>query len=398
MYRLFCRACQIAFRIAYRFLDSRAPTLIEGPGSVLRLPERLKADGATRVLVVTGNHLFSIGAPDPMLAEMERLGLGTVVFHGVTCDPTDDQVEAGWNLYRSERCDAIVALGGGTPIDCAKAIAAKTVRPDRPIRALQGLLRVRGRIPLFAAVPTTAGTGSEATVAAVITDRATHRKASINDPSVLPAYAVLDPLLTVGLPPRTTAETGMDALSHAVEAYLNRPYRTEETDRLAREAVSLIHRYLPAACRDGGDLAARQALQRAAFDSGRAISRACVGYTHAVGHALGGLYGIRHGAAMGILLPHVLRQYGAAAHARLADLADACALGGDTPGEKVERFIAWIEALKRETGIPERVEGIRKEDVPQIIRWAMREANPLYPVPVIWRKAEFRRFLDTVRA
>ena len=396
-YRIYCRAFQAVMKLGNYFLGYRTPETMEGAGCSLALPEALRSRGAGKALIVTGPNIRRRGMLDPFLAAMDAAGLPYAVFSDLVPNPTSENVEAGLTVYLREGCESLVAFGGGGPMDCAKAIAARAVRPKRSVTQLQGVLTVRRRIPFFAAIPTTAGTGSETTVAAVITDAATHRKASIIDPAILPDLAVLDPDLTRSLPPAVTAETGLDALCHAVEAYTNRTYCTALENDLARRAVRLIYDNLLPAYRDGSDAAARQEMQRAAFYAGRAFTRGCVGYVHAVGHTLGGLYGVPHGRAMGILLPHVLRQYGAAAHRRLAELADVCGLGGGSDAEKAERFIAWIESVRCETGIPDRAEMIRDEDIPQIIRWAMREANPLYPVPAVWGEADFRRLLDTVR-
>ena len=235
-------------------------------------------------------------------------------------------------------------------------------------------------------------------VASVITDSATHHKASINDPSILPRYAILDPELTVGLPPMVTATTGMDALSHAVDAVTNQAYNTPLEDKLAKDAVGLIYHNLLTVYRDGNNLEARQNMQRASFFAGRAFTRGCVGYVHAVGHTLGGLYGFAHGLAMSIILPHVMRQYGPAVHDRLADLADVCDMKGETTEEKANLFILWIEKMKKDMEIPAGVDIIREEDMDQIITWDMKEGNPLYPVPVIWGKADFRQLLNTLKS
>ena len=139
-------------------------------------------------------------------------------------------------------------------------------------------------------------------------------------------------------------------------------------------------------------------MQRASFFAGRAFTRGCVGYVHAVGHTLGGLYGTPHGLAMSIILPHVMRQFGPAVRQRLAELADVCGMGGGTAEEKAERFIRWIEEMKREMDIPAGVDVIRDEDVEQIITWALKEANPLYPVPVVWGREDLRKLIATLRS
>ena len=249
----------------------------------------------------------------------------------------------------------------------------------------------------FVSVPTTAGAGSETTVAAVITDSATHRKAAINDPLLIPKYAVLDPELTVGLPPYTTATTGMDALAHAVEAYTNKTYNTKLENRLAREAVKLIHDNMLIAFEAGSNLEARQNMQRGAFCAGRAFTRGCVGYVHAIGHTLGGLYGVAHGLAMAVLLPHVMREYGAAVHKRLAELADVCGISGSNEAEKANAFIRWIEDTNAKMGLPDKFDVIQDKDIDRMITWARKEAHPLYPVPVVWRRKDFKRLIASIR-
>ena len=306
-------------------------------------------------------------------------------------------MEAGYKTYKENGCKSIVALGGGSRIDCAKGIAAKAVHPKKTVAQLQGLLKVHWPIPPFVAIPTTAGAGSETTVAAVITDSKTHRKAAINDPFLIPKYAVLDPELTVGLPPFSTATTGMDALAHAVEAYTNHTYNTRLENRLAREAVKLIHDNILKVYENGSDLEARQNMQRGAFYAGRAFTRGCVGYVHAIGHTLGGLYGVPHGLAMAVILPHVMRDFGTAAHKRLAELADVCGIEGTNEAEKANAFIRWIEETNAKMGLPDGFDMIKNEDIPQMITWAKREANPLYPVPVIWARHDFLRVIEAIR-
>lgn len=282
-------------------------------------------------------------------------------------------------------------------MDCAKAIGTMHVKKNKAIQQLQGTLKVLRKLPTIFAVPTTAGTGSETTIASVITIVATKHKASINDICLMPKYAVLDPELIAGLPPKVTAITGMDALCHAVEAYTNSTYNTKLENELAEKAVKLIYDNLYRSYCDGSDLEARNNMQDAAFYAGRAFTRGCVGYVHAVGHTLGGLYGTPHGLAMSVILPHVMRQFGSAAHERLARLAEVCGMEGANDAEKAEKFICWIEDLKEKMDIPVGLDVIQDKDVPQIIRWAMKEGNPLYPVPVIWKKKDFKKLIDTIR-
>ena len=395
--RLWCRTFQAVLKVGNYCMGYRMPHYLEGAGKIRELGAFLREKGINDVLVVTGAGMMRRGQVQPMLDGFDACGIRYTVQTYTAPDPTTDDVEAGYHTYRANGCRAIVAIGGGSRIDCAKGIAAKAVHPRKTVAQLQGLLKVHWPIPPFVAIPTTAGAGSETTVAAVITDSKTHRKAAINDPFLIPRYAVLDPELTVGLPPETTATTGMDALAHAVEAYTNHTYNTALEDRLAKEAVKLIHDNLLAAYTDGSDLAARQNMQRGAFYAGRAFTRGCVGYVHAIGHTLGGLYGVAHGLAMAVLLPKVMRAYGASAHRRLAQLADVCGIGGATDEEKADGFLRWMEEANAAMGLPDGFDMIRAEDVEQMITWAKKEANPLYPVPVVWGREEFRTFIESVR-
>ena len=393
----YCRVFQAGLKVGNYFIGFRTPEYIQGAGSVLQLPQQIKEKGIEKVLLVTDQGLLKLGLPDGLLRAMEEAGLKCTVFSDIQPNPTDENVEAGFRVFREAGCQAIVALGGGSPMDCAKAIAAKNAHPRKPVAKLQGLLKVHKKIVPFWAIPTTAGTGSETTVAAVITQASTHHKASINDPAILPRYALLDPELTVGLPPFVTATTGMDALCHAVESYVNGTYCTRLEKDLSKKAVKLIYENLYRAYQNGSDLEARQNMQLAAFYAGRSFTRGCVGYVHAVGHTLGGLYGVPHGLAMSIILPHVLKQYGPAVYDKLADLSDACGMGPGANREKAERFIAWIEDMKVKMNIPAGFKDFKPQDIPQIIRWADQEVTPLYPVPQIWDEKDLRKLIDTLQ-
>ena len=392
-----CRVFQAVLKIGNCCMGYRMPEYLEGPGKIRELGTFLREKKINDVLVVTGTGMVRRGQVQPMLEGFQQAGIRYHVIAFEHPDPTSLDVEQGFAAYREQNCRAIVALGGGSRIDCAKAIAAKAAHPGKSVAQLQGLMKVHKPIVPFVAIPTTAGAGSETTVAAVITDAQTHRKAAINDPFLIPRYAVLDPELTVDLPPYTTATTGMDALAHAVEAYTNHTYNTKLENRLAKEAVRLIHDNLLTAYTCGDDLQARQNMQRAAFYAGRAFTRGCVGYVHAIGHTLGGLYGVSHGLAMAVLLPHVMRAYGTAAQKRLAELAAVCGIPGNTDAQLAEGFLRWMEQTNAAMGIPKGFDMIRDEDIDQMITWAKKEANPLYPVPVVWGREDLRRVIESIR-
>lgn len=394
---LWCRMFQSILKIGNYFMGYHMPEYIEGPGKIKELGAFLNQKRINDVLVVTGNGMLRRGQVEPMLEGFKANNIRYFVQSYSTTDPSSADVEIGYKTYLENNCKSIVALGGGSRIDCAKAIAAKAVHPRKSVSQLQGLLKVHRPVPPLIAIPTTAGAGSETTVAAVITDSDTHRKAAINDPFLIPKYAVLDPELTLGLPPYTTAITGMDALVHAIEAYTNKTYNTKTENQLAKEAVKLIYDNILLAYEDGNNLKARQNMQLAAFYAGRAFTRGCVGYVHALGHTLGGLYGVSHGLAMAVLLPHVMRQYGDSAHRRLAELADICSIAGENEEEKANAFIQWIEDTNTKMGLPNGFDMIQDKDVEQMITWALREAHPLYPVPQIWSRNDFRNLIKNVK-
>lgn len=388
---LWYRTYQCVFGLGARLLPWRCPETVTGPGSLARIPALLTKCGTRRPLVAASRRQCADPAFQQMLSRLE----GYALFSDIQPNPPVSAVEAAAALYRREGCDSLVAVGGGSPMDTAKAAAALLARPDRTLSQLAGLLKVRRPIPPFIAVPTTAGTGSETTIAAVVTG-ADHHKYAVSDLCLIPRCAVLDPLLTVSLPPRTTAETGMDALTHAVEAYLSRFYPTRQTDRLAEEAVVTIFRTLEHACAHGDDVDARQALLTASYQAGAAFTRASVGNVHAIAHTLGGLYGVGHGLANAVLLPVVLRDYGPAAYRKLARLAELVGLPGGTDGEKADAFIDAILAMNARLGIPTGFSCIREEDLPQMAAWAAKEANPTYPVPVIYDRGRFIRVIRQV--
>jgi len=389
---LACRVYQRVFNLAWPFIDLREPTLISGPGSLQKLPEIIVGNGIDRVLLVTDAGLAASGLVAPLVARLENAGIHTAVYDRTVPNPTIDNVEEALALYRSFAAEGLVALGGGSPMDVAKAVGARVANPGKSIRRMRGVLRVGRAIPMLFAIPTTAGTGSETTLAAVIVDAATREKFALNDPVLVPSVAVLDPRLTVSLPKHVTATTGIDALTHAIEAYVGRS-NTAKTRRNAREAVRLVFQNLKRAYDDGADLDARGGMQRAAFAAGIAFTRAYVGNVHAIAHTLGGYYKVPHGLANAVVLPHILDFYGARAARPLAELAQAGGIAVDGAGtaENAKRFVAAIRSLNASLEIPERLPGIvREEDLEAMISHAMKEANPLYPVPVIMDRDAFR--------
>ena len=392
--KVFCRVFQAGMRIALPFLPYREPELIRGVGGV---PAVLRAHDIDCVMLVTDAGVRGLGLTAHLEELLKAAHIRCVVYDGTVANPTVANVEQARMLYLENGCQGLIAFGGGSSMDCAKALGARIVRPNKPLARMEGLLQVLRRLPLLIAVPTTAGTGSETTLAAVITDEKIHHKYPINDFALIPHYAVLDPDVTLGLPPHLTATTGMDALTHAVEAYIGRS-TTKGTRAAAIEAVQLIFANLPEAYFNGHDRDARANMLRAAYLAGTAFTKSYVGYVHAVAHSLGGRYGIAHGLANSVLLPVVLKAYGPAAWKKLAELARAAGVSSAASDEEASKaFIDAIEAMNAAMDIPETLPGILSEDIPQLARYADHEANPLYPVPVLWGPEELQKMYELVQ-
>lgn len=389
MYEAYCRTYQNVMKMATGVLDWSEPQLIKGAGAVTKLPQVIKELGYNNVLVVTDKGLMGLHLLDSMFEELKNNDIAYVVYDGVQPNPTIDNIEEARNLYLGNGCQAIIAFGGGSPMDCAKACGARIARPNTEIPKMRGVLKVLKKIPTLFAVPTTAGTGSEATLAAVVSNPKTHEKNAINDPVLRPKYAVLDPALTLGLPPHITSTTGMDALTHAVEAYIGNS-NTADTEEKARMATKMIFANLETAYKDGKNVEARENMLLASYYAGVAFTRAYVGYVHAIAHNLGGMYGIPHGLANAVILPYVLDYYGESAYKRLAELAEVAELdcAGKSDEEKAKMFIAEIRRMNKDMNIPDKFEQIKEADISLIADRALKEGNPLYPVPKIMDKAE----------
>lgn len=397
MKKLYARIYQMVVRIISPALPWRVPELVEGDDSVLYLPANLKDKGIKNVLIVTDAGITKIGLMDPLLEKLEETGILYTVYDKTVPNPTIENVEEARDLYEKMGCEGFIAFGGGSAMDCAKGVAARITRPNKTIKQLKGLFKVRKKIPPFFAVPTTAGTGSEGTLAAVISNVETHEKYAINDHSLIPHVAVLDPLLTIGLPKHITSTTGMDALTHAVEAYIGNS-STAETRGYSTKAVKLIFENIYEAYENGSNVEARTQMQQAAYFAGLAFTRSYVGYIHGMAHTLSGFYDVPHGLANAIIMPHVLKYYGEAVHRPLAELADVVGIGkGASAERKAEMFIEAIEALNAKMDIPNKTEAISDQDIPLMIKRAQAETIPLYPVPLILKDSELAYLYQVIQ-
>lgn len=380
-----CRIFQTAFHLAQPILPYRTPKILR------QLPTLLAYQQIQSVLLVTDSVLRTQQITASLEQGLANAGITCIVYDSTRANPTVENVEEARVLYLENRCQAILAFGGGSAIDCAKGVGARIARPTKSLRQMKGILRIRRRIPPLFAIPTTAGTGSETTLAAVITDG--QHKYPINDFVLIPDWAILDPTVTRTLPPNLTATTGMDALTHAIEAFIGRS-TTPKTRQQSLEATRLIFTNIETAYTDGNDLSARANLLKASFLAGAAFSVSYVGYIHAVAHSLGGQYNIPHGLANAVLLPIFLEAYGAPIYQKLHHLALAAGISTteDTDQVGAEKFIAAIREKNRRMQIPETLPGIRREDIPRMAAHAEAEANPLYPVPVLMTRTELEQF------
>lgn len=392
--KIYCRLFQMGFHIALPIMPYREPKLLEGMESI---PQLLKIQGRDKVLLVTDRGIRSLGLTDRLEALLKDNDIKCTVYDKTVANPTTDNVEEARLLYLNNGCNAMIAFGGGSSMDCAKAAGARIVKPKQSLSKMGGILKIHKKLPMLIAIPTTAGTGSETTVAAVITDSETRHKYGINDFCLIPAYAVLEPEITYGLPKHITSTTGIDALTHAVEAYIGRS-TNRQTRAASTEAVKLIFDNLKTAYDMPTNEAARKNMLRASYLAGTAFTKSYVGYVHAVAHSLGGKYGIAHGLANSVLLPYFLEAYGKSIHKKLWKLAVASGAADmeDSYEAGARKFIAKIVTLNEAMGIPKSLAGIREEDIDELAKYADKEGNPLYPVPVLMNAKELKRFYQLV--
>ncbi len=387
------RLRHVLFNLITRLIHIPLPALKSGSYSTENLNGLLPDQNRGKLLVVTDKGIIETGLIDKLDLALKKSCTPYHLFSEVKPNPDVENIEAGLNVYLQNNCRGIIAFGGGSPIDCAKMIAAR-VTNRIPVLKMKGLFKVRHKLPYLMAVPTTAGTGSEATIVAVITDEVNREKFSIIDPRLAPAACILDPQLTVNLPPHLTAETGMDALTHAVEAYISL-VGTPFSNQKALEAAKLIFAHLENSYHDGEDLKAREAMLEAAHYAGIAFTRNYVGYVHAVAHSLGGFYNLSHGLANAVVLPEILELSREAAASKLAELALNAGMGSNSESKQAlaGKLIARIREMNENMSIPAGIKEIRKEDIPELAEKIDREANPAYPVPKILFKSDFEKLL-----
>ncbi len=387
------KALMGAFKIAGKIIPIPKPTLFTGAGSSLELCAAISQIGTKKVLLVTDAMLVKIGLLDKIKTTLEQHGVEYIIYDGIKPDPTYDQIDAGLSLLKQNNCDAILAVGGGSPIDAAKVISILATN-HKSIQKMAGWFKVsQAGLPFFA-IPTTAGTGSEVTFAAVVSDPVTHHKTPIIDPKTVPMMAALDGALMTGIPQSITAETGMDALTHAIEAYIS-VNASKETDRYATAATRLIIENLPKVVKEGQDKVARQQMAMASCYAGMAFTKAGLGYVHAISHNFGAYYHTPHGRGNAIVLPYILDFSLDTISARLAQLAKASGLqtNHESDQQLAIKLIEHIRFMLKEFNIPEQLESLKPEDIPAIAKAALKEAHFNYPVPKYMNQSECEKLL-----
>lgn len=384
--KIYYRTYQKIFRLAIPLMPYRKPHLLN---NFEELSDSLVAHSINSVLMITGKTVHKTRQTTPLEELLRKNNINYIIYDSTVANPTTDNVEEALQLYNAHHCQAIIGFGGGSPIDCAKAVGARVARPRKSLSQMKGLLKICKKIPPLYVIPTTAGTGTETTVTSVITDAVTRDKYPINDFSLIPHYAILAPEVTRSLPAHLTATTGMDALTHAVEAFIGGS-TTKQSRKDALEAVELIFKNLPLAYQDGNNMEARKNMLYASYLAGSAFTVSYVGYVHAVAHSLGGVYDTPHGLANAVLLPVVLKAYGETAYKKLHQLGICIGVANEADSHETgaKAFMDALYSLENELNIPTKIEGIKKEDIPSMARHAAKEANPLYPVPKLMSAKE----------
>lgn len=392
--KAYCRVYQGVFKMMLPILPYREPEILNTDEDVVKV---LKEKGKKSVLLVTDKGIRGLGLTASLEEKIKENGISLSIYDETVPNPTTDNVAAALKIYKDNNCEALVAFGGGSVMDCAKAVGARVAKPKKSLKQMKGVLKVGKKIPMLIAVPTTAGTGSETTLAAVITDSETRHKYAINDFPLIPRYALLKAELTVGLPKHITSTTGMDALTHAIEAYIGRS-TTKQTRACALSATKAIFENLVEAYNNGQNMQAREKLLKAAYDAGLAFTKSYVGYIHAVAHSLGGKYNVPHGLANAVILPYVLKMYGKKIYKKLWQMGVYAGLFDKNTSyeDGAKMFIAKIEEMNKTMNIPDKIEALKEEDIPELAKTAEKEANPLYPVPMLMTSKELENIYHQI--
>ena len=393
--KFYCRTYQTVFKMVMPLLPYRQPKILKTDEDIVKV---LNENGISKILLVTDKGIYNLGLTKSLEETLVSNKISLSVYSDTVANPTTDNVQDALGLYNANKCQAIIAFGGGSAMDCAKAVGARVAKPKKPLSKMKGVLKVGKKIPLLIAVPTTAGTGSETTLAAVITDSETRHKYAINDFPLIPKYALLNASLTLGLPKHITATTGMDALTHAIEAFIGRS-TTKQTRECALFAVKTIFDNLEEVYNNPTNFEAREKMLLASYNAGVAFTKSYVGYVHAVAHTLGGKYNIAHGLANAIILPYVLRKFGRKIYKKLWQMGVYSNLFSESVSyeEGAKIFIEKIEKMNSAMNISTSIPEIDVEDIKELAQTAEKEANPLYPVPVLFDCKQLEEIFHEVK-
>ena len=393
--KFYCRTYQTVFKMVMPLLPYKQPKILKTDEDIVKV---LNENGISKILLVTDKGIYNLGLTKSLEETLGSNKISLSVYSDTVANPTTDNVQDALELYNANKCQAIIAFGGGSAMDCAKAVGARVAKPKKPLSKMKGVLKVGKKIPLLIAVPTTAGTGSETTLAAVITDSETRHKYAINDFPLIPKYALLNASLTLGLPKHITATTGMDALTHAIEAFIGRS-TTKQTRECALFAVKTIFDNLEEVYNNPTNFEAREKMLLASYNAGVAFTKSYVGYVHAVAHTLGGKYNIAHGLANAIILPYVLRKFGRKIYKKLWQMGVYSNLFSESVSyeEGAKIFIDKIEKMNSAMNISTSIPEIDVEDIKELAQTAEKEANPLYPVPVLFDCKQLEEIFHEVK-
>lgn len=372
------------------------PRMIKGEHALLDLVDVLKEKHLTHYMIVTTPGFIKRGTLQSFFEALTQNDIQYSIFHDVKPDPEISDVEKLKEMFIKDGCQALIAIGGGSAIDCSKAALACVQMKNLDVKTVLHTGRVSKQLPLLIAVPTTAGTGSEVTAGAVITDPIKKRKYVLSHLFLIPKYAVLDASLLTSLPAKMTAYSGMDALTHAIEAYIN-CFNNRKTNEYALCAIKSIFQYLVPSFEDGLNMQYRLELLEASYNAGVAISNNYVGYVHAIAHGIGGMYHLQHGMINAIILPIVLEEYGGAVVGKLAKIADVVGITGATDQDKSKQFIQKLKELNHIFSIPTSISEIQNEDIHYLATGAEKEGNPTYPTPVTWNVAQFEKVIRKIK-
>lgn len=377
----------------YYYLPTRN---LFGEDSVQEVGSLMQSLGGKKSMIVTDSFLATSGMAESIQNILTKAGVDSVIFGGAEPNPKDTNVEAGLKVFNENDCDSIISLGGGSSHDCAKGIGIVASNGGN-IRDYEGVDKSHNPMCPMIAINTTAGTASEITRFCIITDTSRHVKMAIVDWRVTPQIAINDPKLMVGMPPSLTAATGMDALTHAIEAYVSTD-ANPLTDAAAQMAITMITQYLPKAVANGVYMKARDKMAYGQYLAGIAFNNASLGYVHAMAHQLGGFYNLPHGVCNAILLPHV-EEFNIIGNAnRFRDIAKAMGenIDGLSTMEAAAKAIAAIRQLSQQVGIPSCLSelGVKEEDFEEMAENAMKDVcsvtNP--------RKATKQQIIDIFKA